>query len=90
MPEPFTLMADDVQKQLMEDCCDGSAPSDVRQMMVKFYKRRQYKLQHKKHKFLQRWSHFALTSELVDKVSLKFSPIYSKMQFELENCVKRY
>ena len=58
--------------------------------MVQFYKRRQYKLQHKKHKFLQRWSHHALTSELVDKVSLKFSPNYSKLQFELENCVKRY
>ena len=58
--------------------------------MVKFYKRRQYKLQHKKHKFLQRWSHFALTSELVDKVSLKFSPVYSKLQFELENCIKRF
>ena len=26
----------------------------------------------------------------MDKVSLKFSPNYSKMQFELENSVKRY
>jgi hypothetical protein len=47
-------------------------------------------LQHKKHKYIQRWSHFALTSELVDKVSLKFSPNYSKLQFELENAVKRW
>jgi len=39
---------------------------------------------------LQRWSHYALTSELVDKVSLKFSPNYSKLQFEIENCVKRH
>lgn len=30
-----------------------------------------------------------MTSELVDKVSLKFSPNYSKIQFELENSVKR-
>jgi hypothetical protein len=30
-----------------------------------------------------------LTSELVDKVSLKFSPVYSKLQFEIENSVKR-
>ena len=59
-------------------------------MMVKFYKRRQYKLQHKRHKYLSRWAHFALTSELVDKVSLKFSPNYSKIQFELENSIKRY
>lgn len=69
---------------------DMSAPTDIRHMMVKFYKRRQYKLQHKRYKYLQRWSHFALTSELVDKVSLKFSPSYSKVQFELENSVKRY
>jgi len=39
---------------------------------------------------MQRWAHHALTSELVDKVSLKFSPTYSKLQFELENSVKRY
>ena len=59
-------------------------------MMVKFYKRRQYKLQHKRHKYLTRWSHFALTSELEEKVSLKFSPNYSKIQFELENSIKRF
>ena len=62
----------------------------MRQMISKFFKRRQYRLQHKRLKYLQRWSHFALTSELVDKVSLKFSPNYSKIQFELENCVKRH
>lgn len=89
-PEPFTLLADDFQKAMIEDVMDKSQPSDVRKMMVNFYKRRQYKLQHKKHKYITRWSHFALTSELVDKVSLKFSPNYSKLQFELENSVKRY
>jgi hypothetical protein len=46
-------------------------------------------LQHKKHKYLSRWSHFALSSELVDKVSIKFAPNYSKIQFELENAVRR-
>ena len=89
-PEPFTIMADQFQKAMIEDVKDQSMPTDVRHMMVKFYKRRQYKLQHKRYKYIQRWSHFALTSELVDKVSLKFSPNYSKMQFELENSVKRW
>ena len=89
-PEPFTLMADQFHKQVLEDCSDQSYPVTVKEMMVKFYKRRQYKLQHKRHKLLQRWAHHALTSELVDKVSLKFSPNYSKLQFELENCVKRH
>ena len=31
-----------------------------------------------------------MTSELVDKASLKFTPGYSKIQFELENSVKRF
>ena len=69
---------------------DKSTPTHIRLMLVNFYKRRQYKLQHKRYKYLQRWAHFALTSELVDKVSLKFSPNYSKIQFELENSIKRY
>ena len=59
-------------------------------MMADFFKRRQFRLQHKRHKYLSRWSQFALTSELVDKVSLKFSPNMSKIQFELENSVKRH
>jgi hypothetical protein len=61
----------------------------TKQELVNFFKRKQYNLQHKKYKMLLRWAHFALTSELVDKVSLKFSPTYSKLQFELENAVKR-
>ena len=89
-PEPFSIIADDVQKAITEDIKDMSRPNDVRVMMTQFYRRRQYKLQHKKMKYLQRWSHFCLNSEFVDKVSLKFSPNYSKLQFELENCVKRY
>ena len=83
-------MADDVQRAMVEDVMDKSMPDDVRLQMSQFYKRRQYRLQHKKLKYLQRWSHYALTSELVDKVSLKFSPNYSKLQFELENSIKRY
>jgi len=31
-----------------------------------------------------------LTSDAVDKAALKFNPTYSKLQFELENAVKRY
>lgn len=90
MPEPFTIMADDIHRQMLEDAIDKSNPTQIRYDMIKFYKRRQYRLQHKRYKYLQRWAHFALTSELVDKVSLKFSPNYSKIQFELENSVKRH
>ena len=90
IPEPFTLMADDLQKLMREDLRDKSTPHHVREQMCQFYQRRQFKLQHKRHKYLSRWSHFALTSELVDKVSLKFSPNFSKIQFELEQAVKRH
>jgi hypothetical protein len=79
MPEPFSLMADDLQKQMLENLRDKSTPQHIREQMSNFYHRRQFKLQHKRHKYLSRWSHFALTSELVDKVSLKFSPNFSKI-----------
>lgn len=89
-PEPFTLMMDEVHKSIVEEVRFANDPTSVKDGIFKFFKRRQYRLQHKKHKYIQRWSHFALTSELVDKVSLKFSPNYSKLQFELENAVKRW
>ena len=89
-PEPVTLLADDFQKDLLKQVEDRSCPGKVKQDLCNFFKKRQYKLQHKKHKLLQRWAHYALTSELVDKVSLKFNPQYSKIQFELENAVKRF
>lgn len=78
-PEPLILQADELHKSLLEDIADQSDPSAVKDMMADFYRQRQFKLMHKKHKFLSRWSHFAITSELVDKVSLKFNPNYSKM-----------
>lgn len=38
---------------------------------------------------LLRWAHFCVTSEKVDTTNIKFNPAMSKLQFELENCVKR-
>ena len=90
IPEPMSLLADDIMKNMLEEISDQSAPHKVRERFTKFFKRRQYKLQHKKHVFLARWAHFAMTSELVDKVSLKFSPYFAKVQFELEQAVKRH
>ena len=43
-PEPFIILADSIQKSMTEDVSDQSLPQDIRHMMVKFYKRRQYKL----------------------------------------------
>lgn len=39
-PEPFTLMADDVHKAMLEDARDKSFPPAIRADMIKFYKRR--------------------------------------------------
>lgn len=36
-----------------------------------------------------RWAHLCLTSDRVDQVSLAFNSKYTKIQFEMENCVKR-
>jgi hypothetical protein len=73
-PDAFSLMADDIYKQMLDDCSDKSSPLQTRQMIAQFFQRRQFHLQHKKHKFLTRWSHFALTSEVVDRTSLNFQP----------------
>jgi hypothetical protein len=72
-------MADDLLKRALEDISDQSSPQQVKQQLAKFFERRQYRLQHKKHKYLSRWAHFAVTSELVDKISLSFSPGFSKI-----------
>ena len=90
LPEQLTLMADDIQKGFSEKIRDKSEPTATKQELANYFRRRQYQLQHKRYKLLLRWAHFCLTSDLVDKVSLKFSPAFSKIQFELENCVKRF
>lgn len=39
---------------------------------------------------LVRWAHYCLTSDKIDKSNMRFNPAISKIQFELENAVKRY
>jgi hypothetical protein len=38
---------------------------------------------------LQRWAHYCTNATNVDQTAIKFNPAMSKLQFELENCVKR-
>ena len=73
----------------MEHISDKSDPDILRQELVKHFKRRQHKLQHKRYKLMLRWAHLCLTSDRVDQVSLSFNSRYTKIQFEMENCVKR-
>ena len=83
-------MADELHKAHLDAISDRSSPSIVREELANYFKRRQYKLQHKRHKLLLRWAHHCLTSDIVDRVSLRFNPAFAKIQFELENCVKRF
>lgn len=89
MPENLTLTADDFQKNFVELIMDKSNPDVTKKELYNYFKRRQYKLQHKRYKLLARWSHYCLTSDIVDQVSLKFNSTYTKIQFEMENCIKR-
>jgi hypothetical protein len=37
-----------------------------------------------------RWAHYCITSNEIDKTNLKFNSRYAKLQFELENAIKRH
>jgi len=51
-PEPMSFMADDFQRSIAADIGDKSHPNEVRGILHNFFKKRQYQLQHKKHKYL--------------------------------------
>jgi hypothetical protein len=88
--EPLTLFADDLHKAYNSDVQDKSNPDFVKDELCNFFKRRQYKLQHKRYKMQLRWAHTCLTSADHDRTSIKLNPLYAKTQFELENAVKRH
>jgi hypothetical protein len=39
---------------------------------------------------LVRWAHFALTSFSVDQVGSYGTQVYGRLEYETENCLKRY
>jgi hypothetical protein len=88
-PEGVDKLADDMHQAYVQAIRDRSSPELTKEHLARWFRRRLYKLQHKKYKLLLRWAHYCLTSDIVDQVSLKFSPALSKVQFEQENCVKR-
>ena len=40
IPEPMSLMADDIMKNMLEEISDQSSPHKVREKFTKFFKRR--------------------------------------------------
>ena len=53
-------------KAYIEKVMDKSCPALTKDELANYFKRRQYKLQHKRHKLLLRWAHHCLTSDIVD------------------------
>lgn len=62
----------------------------MRKFLSNFFQRRVYNLQHKKYKMLTRWAHFALTSETIDRIGSQGTFIYGRVEYEIENAMKRY
>ena len=62
----------------------------MRLYLADFYQRRIYFLQHKKYKMLTRWAHFALTSDSIDRIGSSGTFDYGRIEYEIENAMKRY
>ncbi len=69
---------------------DLSEPDYVREFLADYFQRRSYNLQHKKYKVLLRWAHFALTSEYLERIGHHGTYTFGRLQFELENSIKRH
>ena len=65
-------------------------PESMRRYLSDFFQRRVYNLQHKKYKMLTRWAHFALTSETIDRIGSQGTFIYGRVEYEIENAMKRF
>lgn len=67
-----------------------SDPASLRPYLADFFQRRLYGLQHKKYKMLTRWAHFALTASSIDKIGQSGTFNYGRIEYEIENCLKRH
>lgn len=56
-PTPLYLDAHEMQRRLMESISCKCNPTDVKNELANFFKRRASNLQHKKYKVLIRWAH---------------------------------
>lgn len=89
-PEPITFMGDDLHKALLESVQDKSHPSVCKDQLAKFFKRKQYEIQHKKYKLLIRWAHHAIATENIERVGFEATQKYAKWEYDMENSFKRY
>lgn len=62
----------------------------MRPYLASFFERRLYSLHHRKFKMLTRWAHFALTASSLDKIGHQGAYNYGRLEYEIENCLRRY
>ena len=91
-PISKTGLADQLEQEVREAMVERqlSDPGDMRPFLADFFERRLYNLQHKKYKMLTRWAHFALTSSAIDNIGQQGTFIYGRVEYEIENALKRY
>lgn len=77
-----------MKETIVDNCV--SDPNAMRLFLANFYQRRLYFLQHKKYKMLTRWAHFALTSDSIDRIGSQGTFDYGRIEYEIENALKRY
>jgi hypothetical protein len=83
-------MGDDLHRALLESIQDRAEPTPCKMQLAKYFKRRQYHLQHKKYKLLIRWAHHAIATENVERVGMEATQKYAKWEYDMENAIKRF
>ena len=83
------LMADDLQESLIETVADRSDPREMRKVLATYFQRKQYALQHKKYKLLSRWAHHAVRTRNIEAIGQQATFRCSKLQWEIDNSIKR-
>jgi len=75
--------------EALETLADRSVPSQAREELAQFFKRRAVGLQHKKYKMLGRWANQVRSAQQMDEQSLMFDRMVARLQKELDSALSR-
>jgi hypothetical protein len=88
-PEPIVYLGDELHRSMCQTIADRSTPKRTKQLLLEFFRRRQYALQHMKYKLLCRWAHYSMTSETMESIGNEFCFMYGKLEYNLEQAISR-
>lgn len=88
-PESVSYLGDELHRAFCQSVADRTDPKQVKQVLLEFFRRRQYNLQHMKYKLLCRWAHHNMTSEAIDGISTEATFIYGKLDYNLDSAIQR-